>query len=97
MAFPSNTWQSTSDALLAAGVPIGETNTVRRALSLFKGGALAAACAPAKVVTLVVSDVVGNDLATIAGGPTIASPTGHTDALAVIERPRSGDSRSARQ
>ena len=51
-----------TDALLASGAPIGEINIVRRSLSLLKGGGLAAAANPARVVTLIVSDVVGNDL-----------------------------------
>jgi hydroxypyruvate reductase len=76
---------SASDALLAAGSPIEETNVVRRSLSLLKGGGLAAACQPALVVTLIVSDVVGNDPAVIAGGPTVASPTGPREALAILE------------
>ncbi len=72
--------------LLASGAPIDEINTVRRALSLLKGGGLAAAAAPARVVTVVISDVVGNHLPTIAGGPTVPSPTGPGDAREVLAR-----------
>ncbi|MBU1227336.1 MAG: DUF4147 domain-containing protein [Actinobacteria bacterium] len=74
-----------TDALLASGAPIEEINIVRRGLSLLKGGGLAAAAAPARVVTLILSDVVGNDLPTIAGGPTVPNPTGTAEALTVIE------------
>jgi glycerate 2-kinase len=72
--------------LLLSGAPISEINTVRRHLSRFKGGRLAAAASPARVVTLVISDVVGNPLEAIAGGPTAADPTFPADALAVLER-----------
>lgn len=75
----------TTRALLASGAAIEEINTVRRALSLLKGGGLAAAAAPARVVTLILSDVVGNHLPTIAGGPTVADPTTAVDALAVLQ------------
>lgn len=71
-------------ALLRTGAPITELNTVRRHLSLLKGGGLAAAAVPARVVTLVVSDVVGNPLEVVAGGPTVADPTRPEDALRVI-------------
>jgi glycerate-2-kinase len=73
-----------TEALLASGAPIGEVNVVRRRLSLLKGGGLARAAAPAAVVTLVLSDVVGNDLPTIAGGPTIPDPNGIDVALGVL-------------
>jgi len=72
-------------ALLTSGAPIEEVNTVRRSLSALKGGGLAGAAAPARLITLVLSDVVGNHLPTIAGGPTVADPTGPAEALAVIE------------
>jgi len=74
-----------TDALLVSGAPINEINIVRRSLSVLKGGGLARAAAPARVVTLVVSDVVGNHLPTIAGGPTVSDPTGPPEALAIIE------------
>ena len=72
--------------LLACGADIGEINTVRKHLSAVKGGRLAAALAPATVLTLILSDVVGDDPATIASGPTAPDPTTWADALAVIRR-----------
>ena len=76
-------------ALLRSGAPITEVNTVRRHLSAFKGGRLAAAAAPARLVTLILSDVVGSPLEAIAGGPTVPDPTTFADALAVL-RPLEG-------
>ncbi|MFH1330648.1 MAG: DUF4147 domain-containing protein [Actinomycetota bacterium] len=73
-------------ALLRSGAPIAEVNTVRRHLSAFKGGRLAEAAAPAPLVSLILSDVVGSPLETIAGGPTVPDPTTFTAALAVLER-----------
>ena len=73
-------------ALLRSGAPITEVNTVRRHLSAFKGGRLAAAAAPALLVTLILSDVVGSPLEAIAGGPTVPDPTTFADALAVLAR-----------
>ncbi|HXJ32507.1 MAG TPA: DUF4147 domain-containing protein [Candidatus Eisenbacteria bacterium] len=73
-------------ALVAAGAEIGGLNAVRKHLSAVKGGGLARAAAHAAAVwTLVLSDVVGDDLATIASGPAEADPTTYADALAVIE------------
>lgn len=72
--------------LLRAGAPIGELNAVRKHLSRLKGGRLAQLAAPARVVALVLSDVVGDDLATIGSGPTAPDPTRYEDALAVLER-----------
>jgi hydroxypyruvate reductase len=71
-------------ALLASGLPITAVNTVRRRLSLIKGGGLARAAAPAAVATLVVSDVVGNPPEAIAGGPTVADPAAPGEAAAVL-------------
>jgi glycerate 2-kinase len=71
-------------ALLRGGATIGEINTVRKHLSRLKGGGLAAAAAPARVACLVLSDVVGDDLATIASGPTVPDPTTYADALDVL-------------
>jgi hydroxypyruvate reductase len=71
-------------ALLRAGANIGELNTVRKHLSRLKGGGLARAAAPARLVCLVLSDVVGDDLSTIASGPAVADPTTFADALAVL-------------
>lgn len=71
--------------LLRAGADIGELNTVRKHLSAIKGGRLAAAT-PAQVVTLAISDVVGDDLSVIGSGPTLPDPTTFAMAAAVIER-----------
>ncbi len=73
-------------ALLAAGAPIRAVNTVRREILAAGGGGLAAAAAPATVLTFVLSDVIGDPLPDIASGPTVPSPTGPSDALAIIER-----------
>ncbi len=78
--------QSLTDALLDSGAAIGEINAVRKHLSTVKGGGLARAAAPATVVGLVFSDVVGNDLGTIASGPTASDETTYADALAVLDR-----------
>jgi hydroxypyruvate reductase len=75
-------------ALLASGASISEINVVRRHLSRIKGGALARAAHPARVVTLLVSDVPGDDPAAIASGPTIESADTPADALAIVERLR---------
>ncbi len=75
-----------TEALQHAGADIVELNTVRRALSLIKGGGLARAAAPARVVALLLSDVVGDRLEAIASGPTVDSPTGPREALEVLER-----------
>ena len=73
-------------ALLEAGAPIGEMNCLRKHLSAVKGGRLAAAAAPARVVTLAISDVPGDDPAVIGSGPTSADPTSCDDALAIAGR-----------
>ena len=78
--------RSTTDALLDSGATIDEINAVRKHCSAIKGGRLAAATQPADVCVLVVSDVVGNDLATIASGPLVGDPTTYADARAVIDR-----------
>ncbi|HML80359.1 MAG TPA: glycerate kinase [Thiomonas arsenitoxydans] len=72
--------------LLMSGATIGEMNCVRKHLSAIKGGRLAAACAPAQVLTLLISDVPGDDPATIASGPTVPDPTTCAQALEIIER-----------
>lgn len=72
--------------LLASGAPIGEINCVRRHLSAIKGGRLALACHPARVVTLVVSDVPGDDPAVVASGPTIPDGSCAADALALLAK-----------
>jgi len=78
--------QALNRALLASGAGIGEMNCVRRHLSAIKGGRLAAACRPARVVNLLLSDVPGDDPIDIASGPTVADPTTCADALAVLRR-----------
>src|SRR5207302_5014802 len=74
--------------LLRCGATIGEINTVRKHLSAIKGGRLAAAAAPATVVTLAISDVPGDDPAVIASGPTVPDPTSSADARAVLAKYR---------
>ncbi|MFC5608264.1 glycerate kinase type-2 family protein [Variovorax soli] len=74
--------------LLESGANIGEMNCVRKHLSRIKGGRLAAACAPARVVTLTISDVPGDDPAIIASGPTVPDDTTCADALAILDRYR---------
>lgn len=72
--------------LLACGAPISEMNCVRKHLSALKGGRLAAAAHPAQVVSLVISDVPGDDPAIVASGPTVPDPTTREEALAIITR-----------
>ena len=78
--------QEINKALLKSGATIGEMNCVRRHLSAIKGGRLAAACFPAKVVTLLISNVPGDDPADIASGPTTFDRTSCADALAILRR-----------
>jgi hydroxypyruvate reductase len=78
--------QATNRELLACGASIVEINTLRKHLSALKGGQLARAAAPARVITLVLSDVVGDPLDAIASGPTVPDPTSFADALAIVER-----------
>ena len=73
-------------ALLKSGATIGEINCVRKHLSAIKGGRLAAAAAPARVVTLAISDVPGDDPAVIASGATVADPTTFADARAILAK-----------
>jgi hydroxypyruvate reductase len=72
--------------LLASGAAIGEMNAVRKHLSAIKGGRLAAAAAPARVVTLVISDVPGDDPAVIGSGPTVPDATTAEDARQILRR-----------
>ncbi|PYE88732.1 glycerate kinase type-2 family protein [Phyllobacterium leguminum] len=74
--------------LLASGAPISAMNIVRKHLSTIKGGRLAAAAHPAKVVSLIVSDIPGDNPAFVASGPTVPDATSREDALKVIERYR---------
>lgn len=78
--------QRINRALLESGASIGEMNCVRKHLSRIKGGRLAAACAPAQVVTLTISDVPGDDPSVIASGPTVPDATTCADALAILQR-----------
>ena len=73
-------------ALLKSGAPISEMNCVRKHLSAIKGGRLAAAAHPARVVSLVISDVPGDDLAAVGSGPTVADPTTFAQARAIIAK-----------
>jgi len=78
--------QAINRSLLNCGATISEMNCVRRHLSAIKGGRLAAACHPARVVNLLISDVPGDDPMDIASGPTVADPTRCADALGIIDR-----------
>jgi hydroxypyruvate reductase len=78
--------QAVNRALLRSGAAIGEMNCVRKHLSAIKGGRLAAAAAPARVVSLLISDVPGDDPGTIASGPTVADATTFADARAILKR-----------
>jgi len=78
--------QSINRQLLECGANIHEMNCVRKHLSRIKGGRLAAACAPARVVTLTISDVPGDDPSVIASGPTVPDGTTCADALAILDR-----------
>jgi hydroxypyruvate reductase len=78
--------QTVNRALLKSGATISEMNCVRRHLSAIKGGRLGAAAHPAKVITLLMSDVPGDDPINIASGPTVPDPTTCADALEVIQR-----------
>jgi len=78
--------QAMNRELLKSGATIGEMNCVRRHLSAIKGGRLAAACHPARVLTLLMSDVPGDQPTDIASGPTVADPSTCADALAIIRR-----------
>ena len=78
--------QAINRALLKSGANIAEMNCVRKHLSAIKGGRLAAACYPAKVVTLTISDVPGDDPAVIASGPTVPDRTTFADARAILEK-----------
>jgi hydroxypyruvate reductase len=78
--------QAVNKALLKSGATIAEINCVRKHLSAIKGGRLAAAAAPARVVTLMISDVPGDDPSVIASGPTVADATTRQDALGVLDK-----------
>ena len=78
--------QAINKALLKSGAAIDEMNCVRKHLSAIKGGRLGALCAPARVLTLTISDVPGDDPAVIASGPTVPDITTCADALAILQR-----------
>jgi len=78
--------QAVNKALLNSGANISEMNCVRKHLSRIKGGRLAAACAPARVVTLTISDVPGDDASIIASGPTVPDASTCADAVAILQR-----------
>ena len=78
--------QRINQSLLDSGANIGEMNCVRKHLSRIKGGRLAAACAPARVVTLTISDVPGDDPSVIASGPTVPDASTCADALRILQR-----------
>jgi len=78
--------QATTQCLLAAGADIGELNAVRKHISGIKGGRLAALAHPARMLSLILSDVIGDPLDVIASGPTAPDNTTYADALAVIEK-----------
>lgn len=78
--------QEVTRSLLRCGASISEINVVRKHLSAIKGGRLAEACHPARVVTLAISDVVGDDPSVIASGPTVPDPSTFGDAINVIEK-----------
>lgn len=78
--------QKINQDLLACGATISEMNCVRRHLSVVKGGRLGAACYPAQLVTLLISDVPGDSPMDIASGPTVADTTTCADALAIVHR-----------
>lgn len=77
--------QAVNAALLASGAPIDKMNTVRKHLSRVKGGQLAAAAYPARMLTLLISDVPGDDPAMIGSGPTVAEPSTPADARAILD------------
>jgi hydroxypyruvate reductase len=78
--------QAVTRALLRSGAPIGEINTVRKHISRIKGGRLARHAFPAKLVTLAISDVPGDDPAAIGSGPTVPDPSTLADARAIVAR-----------
>jgi hydroxypyruvate reductase len=87
--------QAVNSALLRCGASIDEMNCVRKHLSAIKGGRLAAAAHPARVVTLLISDVPGDDPSVIASGPTVPDPTTFSDALAILRKYHIDEPRAA--
>jgi glycerate 2-kinase len=80
--------QRVTDLLLRSGATIQELNAVRKHLSQLKGGQLAARCRPARVVSLILSDVIGNPLDAIGSGPTAPDPTTFNDAITILKKYR---------
>src|SRR5262252_271072 len=80
--------QAINRALLRCGAPIGEMNCVRKHLSAIKGGRLAVAAGPAPVVSLMISDVPGDDPSVIASGPTVPDATTASEAIAILQKYR---------
>jgi glycerate 2-kinase len=78
--------QNVNRQLLSCGAPISEMNCVRKHLSALKGGRLAAEAFPAQIVSLVISDVPGDDPAIVASGPTVPDPTTRQEALAILRK-----------
>jgi glycerate 2-kinase len=78
--------RAVNKVLLASGAPIQEMNAVRKHLSAIKGGRLALAAYPARIETLVISDVPGDDLSAVASGPTVPDATTFADALAIVTK-----------
>ena len=78
--------QVVNQTLLRSGATISEMNIVRKHLSQIKGGRLARACVPAKLHTLIISDVVGDDLSAIASGPTVPDPSTYADTLKIVQK-----------
>jgi len=78
--------QVVNQTLLRSGATISEMNIVRKHLSQIKGGRLARACVPAKLHTLIISDVVSDDLSAIASGPTVPDPSTYADTLKIVQK-----------
>ncbi len=78
--------QEVNRQLLASGAPISAMNCLRKHLSMLKGGRLAVRAYPARLLSLIISDVPGDDPAIVASGPTVADPTTSADALAIVSR-----------
>jgi len=78
--------QAVTSLLLQSGAEIGEINCIRKHLSFLKGGCLARLAHPARIITLILSDVVGDPLDVIASGPTVGDPTTYADALKILKR-----------
>lgn len=83
---PGEELQDITKQLLACGADITEINTIRKRLSAVKGGKFAAKCAPARIFSIVLSDILGDPLDMIASGPACQDSTGRTDSLAVAEK-----------